>query len=122
MAIYYREKGFNVALTTRGGDKGVDIVAFSDTVNYAIQCKHSKNNVGREGVNEIIGGVRYYELKHNCKFKPVIFTNSFYTLQAEETALLNSVETIDRGILPNFIESTKLSLADIYAMEESREI
>ncbi len=121
VAIYYREQGFDVALTTRGGDKGVDVVAFSDRVNYAIQCKHSKNNVGREGVNEIIGGVRYYELKHNCKFKPVIFTNSFYTLQAEETALLNSVETIDRGILPNFIESTKLSLADIYAMEGSRE-
>ena len=120
-ALYYQKQGYNVVLTTRSGDKGVDVLAFSDSCNYAIQCKHSKNNVGRECVSEVVAGTRYYEVKYSCQFTAVIFTNSFYTVQALEIASVNNVIAIDRGMLPNFVETYKVSKSEMYMMEDSRE-
>ena len=120
-ALYYQKQGYNVVLTTRSGDKGVDVLVFSDSCNYAIQCKHSKNNVGRECVSEVVAGTRYYETKYSCLFTAVVFTNSFYTVQALEIASVNNVITIDRGMIPNFIETYKVSKFDIYMIEDKRE-
>lgn len=120
-ALYYQKHGCRVILTTRSGDRGVDVLVFGDKQNFAIQSKHSGKNVGQEGINEILGGLRYYEIKYACKFTPVVFTNSFYTQQAIEIATLNNVTLIDRDHIPNFIEEHCISKSELYVMEERRE-
>ncbi|MGL4852875.1 MAG: restriction endonuclease, partial [Phocaeicola sp.] len=121
-ALYYQKKGYKVVLTTRSGDKGVDVLVFGDNENFAIQSKHSRNKIGAEAVNEILGGIRYYEIKYTSSFIPVVFTNSSYTQQAIEKATLNHVTLIDRGQFPNFIKEYGVFKSELYSMEESREL
>ena len=40
----YEQQGFEVRITPRSGDKGIDVIAIKDGSYYAIQCKHSKKN------------------------------------------------------------------------------
>ena len=119
-AALFKKQGYEVYLTPRVGDKGIDVIAFSNKVNYAIQCKHSGNNIGRECIGEVVTGTKYYEIKHNCIFKPLVFTNSYYTNQAIEMGQINGVELYDRDTIKSLFSNIVVNWSDIYQMEENR--
>lgn len=119
-AVLFKKQGYEVYLTPRVGDKGIDVIAIGNKVNYAIQCKHSRNNVGSECVGEVVSGTKYYEIKHNCNFKPLVFTNSYYTSQAIELGQINEVELFDRNTIKTFFGNASVNWSEVYRMEECR--
>lgn len=94
-AVFYSQNGYKTQVTPRNGDKGVDVVAFGSNDNLAIQCKHSKSNVGVEAVNEVVAGAAFYAKKYGKVFKPVVFTNSTLTTAAKELASANGVSVVE---------------------------
>jgi HJR/Mrr/RecB family endonuclease len=119
-AALFKKQGYEVYLTPRVGDKGIDVIVLSNKVNYAIQCKHSGNNIGRECIGEVVTGTKYYEIKHNCILKPLVFTNSYYTNQAIEMGQINGVELYDRDTIKSLFSNIVVNWSDIYQMEENR--
>ena len=55
VARIFREKGFEVELTPRSNDKGVDLILKKDGAVSIVQCKAYKKNVGVSAVRELIG-------------------------------------------------------------------
>lgn len=119
-AALFKKQGYEVYLTPRVGDKGIDVIAISNKGNYTIQCKHSSNSIGHECIGETVTGTKYYEIKYNCKFKPLVFTNSYYTNQAIEMGHINGVELFDRNTLKSSFSNIGVNWSDIYQMEENR--
>ena len=55
VAQIFREKGFEVELTPRSNDKGVDLILKKNGAISIVQCKAYKKNVGVSAVRELIG-------------------------------------------------------------------
>lgn len=90
-----RCNGFkNVKVTQGSGDFGVDIIAYKDGLKYAIQCKCYSNKLSNKPIQEVIGGMAYY----NCS-KGAVMTNQYFTNPAKELARVNNIELWDRDVL-----------------------
>lgn len=99
----FNKKGFKTILTPKVGDKGADVIAFSDEVNYLIQVKQSKSNIGDSSIGEILKSKGYYENYYkNARFDLLIVTNQNLNYNAKNIAK-NSTFPI------NFIERDKLN-------------
>ena len=55
VAEIFREKGFDVLLTSRSHDNGVDLIIKKGSAFSIVQCKAYKKNVGVRAVRELIG-------------------------------------------------------------------
>ncbi|MBR3070947.1 SNF2-related protein [Fibrobacter sp.] len=119
VATLFSKLGFNCRVTPKSGDKGVDILAYG-TENYAIQCKHGKNNVGNEAVQEVVAGAKYYESIELKSFKTLVVSNSFFSQQATELANANNVKLIDGNELNSKQSSLKITWRNVYEMERNR--
>ncbi|SCW49110.1 Restriction endonuclease [Ruminococcaceae bacterium YRB3002] len=96
VADYLRSHGYHrVSLTRDSGDYGVDIVCSRHRHKYAVQCKFYAKPVGVSAVQQVVGGMAYYE----CD-RAMVVTNSTFTRQASELAEKNDVILLD-GIRPN---------------------
>ena len=92
-----RDNGFfQVKVTGRAGDGGVDIIAHKNRIKYAIQCKRYKNKLGNSSIQEVFSGKAIY----HCD-KAVVMTNSYFTKPAVKYAENLSVELWDRDYLKN---------------------
>ncbi len=90
-----KKRGYrNIVLTPASNDFGIDIIAESMGLKFAIQCKRAKSNIGNRAVQEALSGKTYY----NCDVA-VVVTNSFFTRQAIETAKATDVKLWDRTML-----------------------
>ncbi len=119
----YEKKGFEIYLTKRSGDKGIDVMVRGDDIVYVIQCKHSKNNVGGPCVGEVVSGSKYYQVKYNeekLSYKSVVVTNSKYTAQAIEMAEANEVQMLEGSFLEEAVQSYNIFWEDVYRLEENR--
>jgi len=87
---YLRSRGYrHVRRTGNSSDYGVDIVAVRRRRRYAVQCKFYSRPVGVAAVQQVVGGMAYY----NCD-KAIVITNNSFTRQARELAERNDVELI----------------------------
>lgn len=120
VGMLYEKSGYKVYITPRSGDKGVDVIALGDRENFAIQCKHGKNNVGVSCVQEVQTGAKYYETKYNCSFHPVALINSSFTSNAVDLANEVNVQLIDERKLKQMIESNDISMDEVYRMDNER--
>lgn len=125
VATLYRSGGFNAKTTTElknegnlpdsvmrtagNGEQGVDVIVFFETnqeidgeifSGLLIQCKHYKNTVGNKAIQEIYTAVPMYSKHYNRKFKPIVYTNNFFTKPAKNLAESSGVGLIDRDVLP----------------------
>lgn len=116
----YEKAGYQVSLTSRSGDKGVDVIVLGQNENYAIQCKHSKNNVGVACVQEIQTGAKYYESKFGKGLKPVAWATSMFTNKAKDLAENVDVKCMDGDDLKRWIEKWQVTWDDVYRMENKR--
>lgn len=87
-----------VRVTQASGDYGTDLLARKDGVQYAIQAKRYSGYVGIEGVQQIIGGMTYYD----CDAGMVITTSHFSTA-AKNLAQKAGVVLIGRKELAQLI-------------------
>ena len=91
-AGYLRTHGFrHVKLTGNSGDYGVDIIASKHMHRYAVQCKFYSKPVGVAAVQQVVGGMAYY----NCD-RALVITNNTFTRQARELAEMNGVVLMER--------------------------
>lgn len=116
----YEKQGYEVQITPRSGDKGIDVLAFKDGANYAIQCKHSKNNIGQECMSEVLSGAKYYETIHGKSFIPLTWTNSHYSSTAIDFAETIGIEYCDRENLMQWVKKSFVTMKDVYRLDNKR--
>ncbi len=72
----------SVAVTTKSGDYGVDILCEEDDgTTWAVQCKMYSEKVGYKAIQEVVSGMQYY----SCK-RAAVYTTSTFTAQAKDAA------------------------------------
>ncbi len=92
VALYLRNHGFKkVSVTKASNDYGVDIICYKHRKKYAVQCKYYSKPVGVHAVQEVVGGMRYYDCDRG-----MVVTNNTYTRQAVELADRNDVILVDK--------------------------
>lgn len=119
-AVYFEKSGYDVILTKKTGDKGVDVLAMNQTGNFAIQCKHSRNPVGNSCISEVVSGSNYYASIYNQSFIPMAFTNSNFTNSAKELAAANKVKLYDGKDILNELDKMKITYSEVLRMEDRR--
>ena len=113
-----RSNGFkNVKVTQGSGDFGVDIIASKNGLKYAVQCKCYSNKLNNKPIQEVIGGMAYY----NCS-KGAVMTNQYFTEPARELARVNNIELWDRDILISKSSKCKKDKTKKVSGETSHEI
>lgn len=105
-----REEGFkSVSVSKTGADFGADVIASKEGKKYAVQCKRYKDKVGIKAVQEILGGLHYYESDIG-----MVVTNSFFTSAAKELAEKSNVILWDRNDLKaKLLENWQNLISDI---------
>ena len=116
----YEQQGFEVRITPRSGDKGIDVIAIKDGSYYAIQCKHSKKNIGQECMSEVLSGAKYYEKIYGTSFIPIAWTNSHYSPSAIDFAKNIGVKCYDRDNLAHWVENNSVTMNDVYRLDNKR--
>lgn len=97
-----KANGFNKVVVTKGsGDFGVDILAEKDHEKYAIQCKCYSKTLGNKPIQEVIGGLAYYD-----RTVGAVMTNQYFSEGAMRLAEVNDVELWDRDVLEEMIKRT----------------
>lgn len=84
------KQGYQVELTPKSRDFGVDIIARKGGRKIAIQVKNTKKPVGVKAVQEVVAGKRHYK----CNEAWVV-SKSGFTKNAVELARDNKVELVD---------------------------
>lgn len=103
-----KANGYKHVKVTRGsGDFGVDIIAEKDKVKYAIQCKRYNHKLDNTPIQEVVGGLTYYQ----CD-KGAVMTNQYFTEPAKQLAQVNDVELLDRDTLSHMVNRTEKSFDD----------
>ena len=122
VAVFYATLGYKTVVTPRSGDKGVDVLAFGSKDNLAIQCKHSRSKVGVEALGEVAIGANVYKEKYAGKiFKPVIFTNSEFGVEAKERAKSNNITLVDGSLLSKSFKANAYQWNDVYMADSNRQ-
>lgn len=103
-----KANGYKHVKVTRGsGDFGVDIIAEKDKVRYAIQCKRYNHKLDNTPIQEVVGGLAYYQ----CD-KGAVMTNQYFTEPAKQLAQVNDIELLDRDTLSHMVNRTEKSFDD----------
>lgn len=97
----------HVKVTRSSGDFGVDIIAEKDKVRYAIQCKRYNHKLDNTPIQEVVGGLAYYQ----CD-KGAVMTNQYFTEPAKQLAQVNDIELLDRDTFSHMVDKTEKSFDD----------
>ena len=95
----FKRMDYQVTTTPTTGDQGIDIIAVRGETRLGIQAKCYSGKVGNAAVQEVVAGVKYYNL-NRC----MVVTNSTFTASAIRLAKANNVVLWDRNILKEKIE------------------
>ena len=84
---HYAAKGYNVEMTPRTNDHGIDLISEGAYSCAAIQCKHTNKNVGREVLQKLESAMHYNpyerEFSHGIVVSSIGFTKNAYDLAYE---------------------------------------
>ncbi len=97
----------HVKVTRSSGDFGVDVIAEKDKVRYAIQCKRYNHKLDNTPIQEVVGGLAYYQ----CD-KGAVMTNQYFTEPAKQLAQVNDIKLLDRDTLSHMVDKTEKSFDD----------
>lgn len=104
----FESLGYTVRLTPPSGDYGVDLICEKESKGYfsrdkiVIQAKRYKGWVGIAAVQQIVGGMHYY----NCSYGMVV-TNSRFSSNAKNLARKSNVVLWDRKMLKKQLKRTE---------------
>ncbi len=102
IAELFVRMGYNAEVTKQSGDQGIDVIAEKNSKRIGIQAKCYSNQVGNSAIQEVVAGIRHYNLD-----KAIVVTNNYFTNSASELAKSNNVILWDRNIL-------KEKIAEVY--------
>ena len=116
----WSKRGFDCYRTPGTNDNGVDIVAIDGKRGQLIQAKTSGTDgtkLGWDAVKEVVAGEAFYRRRHpNVSFEKVCVTNQFFNAQAQENAILNSVELIDQAYLADLLRTHETTMLEVERM------
>ncbi|MFV0495960.1 restriction endonuclease [Mycobacterium sp.] len=90
--------GWQVSLTPRVGDYGVDLIAEKDGQVAAIQCKRHSKPVGVSAVQQVVSGARH----HGCT-RSIVVSNQDFTSAAKQLAHTHGCQLIGRRVLQGWV-------------------
>ncbi len=96
----YQNMGFEVTLTRKSHDGGIDAVVSKDNVLYNLQCKRFKSNIGIKYIREFVGVLK----TNTSKAQGIFITTSDFTKAAAEFAINCGIQLINRDNLIELIE------------------
>lgn len=125
IAALFEKQGNKIKLTPLSGNKGADVIVFSQDRlqgNLIVHAKHCsmEEKIGSDEIIEILAGKGFYENQYNCIFNPAVVTNREFTKEAKRFASLNNVQLNDRNWLQKCLGKLTLTRADVRNMELSR--
>lgn len=85
---------FTVRPTNLTGDFGADIIASSDDLSFAIQCKDTARPVGVKGVQEAVGARAHYKCDYAIVCATGGFTDAAIGLASSNKVALCSVDQL----------------------------
>jgi HJR/Mrr/RecB family endonuclease len=97
--LLWGKQGYQATVTSKkGGDGGIDVVAFKDRDGELLQCKSSKSTeVGWDAIKEVTAGAARYQARFaGTRFRRVAVTNQGFTSGAIVQAEANQVELVTR--------------------------
>ncbi|MDO6658006.1 restriction endonuclease [Anaerobacillus sp. 1_MG-2023] len=98
LADIFQAKGYNIKLTPRSGDYGVDLILRKRRNKIAVQVKCYTSNIGVDAIQEVIAGRIYWRTK-----EAMVITNRFFTPNAQKLAKKSDVKLVDRDSLIKLI-------------------
>lgn len=102
ISVLFQKLGYAVTQTKASGDQGIDIIIEKNGLRMGVQTKCYAKNVNNSAVQEVVAGLRHYNLS-----KGIVVTNNYFTQSAQELAESNQIVLWDRDML-------KLKLTEIY--------
>lgn len=102
LKAHFEKMGYKVRLTPKSGDYGVDLVCCKGKDKFVVQAKRYQGKIGISAVQQVIGGMRYYDSE-----KGMVVTNSYFTKNAVELAKRSNVILWDRNTLQKKIAVSK---------------
>ncbi|REK11602.1 MAG: restriction endonuclease [Planctomycetota bacterium] len=100
LADVFRGCGYDVTLTGKSGDQGVDLIVSRGGIQVAVQAKgYPASSVGNSAVQEAHAGMAHYR----CHAAAVV-TNSRFTSSARELATSVRCILIDGSQIPDVID------------------
>ena len=97
--LLWSKSGYLAQVTTkRGGDGGIDVIAFKGRDGELLQCKSSRSHeVGWDAIKEVTTGAALYQARFSgTKFRRLAVTNQTFTSGARAHALANRVALVER--------------------------
>lgn len=113
LKLMFEKKGYRVELTPKTADYGVDLVCkkkneeTGEKEEIVIQAKRYRDKIGIKAVQELIGGMHYYDCPNG-----MVITNSLFTDNARRLAEKSNVVLWDRYAL-------KKEIAKLQRQQES---
>jgi HJR/Mrr/RecB family endonuclease/superfamily II DNA or RNA helicase len=104
--LLWSKSGYTAELTNkRGGDGGIDVIAFKRREGELLQCKSSSGHeVGWDAIKEVTTGAARYQARFpGTLFRRVAVTNQRFTSGAREHAEGNRVTLVERWRLEEML-------------------
>lgn len=104
--LLWSKSGYTTELTAkRGGDGGIDVLAFKGREGELLQCKSSSGyEVGWDAIKEVTTGAARYQARfQGTLFRRVAVTNQRFTSGAREHAGGNRVILVERSQLEEML-------------------
>ena len=98
----FRKRGYKTTLTPTSGDYGIDIIIESEFTKIGIQTKCYNEKVSNSAIQEVVTGLKHYNLD-----KAMVITNNYFTPNAIKLAKDNNVVLWNRDKLILEIENNE---------------
>lgn len=119
-AIYLKSQNYTVFLTPRIGDKGADLICFSENENLLVQVKQSKNKINADGLKDLEIAQLTYPRIYKKDFKSVLISNANLTKGAQEVLEDSNSEFLRVKKLMTLFDITSISYELILEIKNSR--
>jgi restriction system protein len=91
---YYCEKqlitnGWSVSRTKITGDQGIDLIIKRNNRSIGVQCKKYSKPVNNKSVQEVVAGMKFYNLEEG-----IVVSNNIYTNSAKALAFSNNIKLL----------------------------
>ncbi|MBN8503374.1 MAG: restriction endonuclease [Burkholderiales bacterium] len=111
-SLIWGKRGFQATVTPKkGGDGGIDVIAFKGREGELLQCKSSKSaELGWDAIKEVVAGAARYQARfRGTRFRRIAVTNQDFTRGAREQAEANQVELVTRRRLEELLAAHSIT-------------
>jgi|LGOV01.1.fsa_nt_gb HJR/Mrr/RecB family endonuclease len=93
--------GYRAEVTKSSGDQGVDVILYKNSERIGIQAKRYTGKVTNKAVQEIVAGVKHYNLDRG-----IVISTAEYTKSAIELAHSNNIELWGKQKLMDLVKKS----------------